>query len=71
MKNYFNTLEELINTVKTIPEIGSLTDAVETAESIEASTAALEEQKTALGDSAAAADDALTELDSIGANAGN
>ncbi len=71
MKNYFTTLEELIDTVKTIPEIGSLTDAVETAESIEASTDALNDQTKALEESTAAADDALTELDSIGANAGN
>lgn len=69
MQNYFNTLEELVNTVSQIPEIGSLSDAVATAESINQGTTSLTEQKTQLEESANRADDALTELDQIAANA--
>jgi hypothetical protein len=71
MQNYFNTLEELVNTIKQIPEIGSLSDAVATAGSINESATALNEQKTQLEENANRADDALTQLDQIAANAGN
>jgi hypothetical protein len=70
MQNYFNTLEELVNTIKQIPEIGNFADAVATAESINASTTAMSEQKTTLEQNVGTADDALTELDQIAADAG-
>ncbi len=70
MQNYFNSLEELVNTITQIPEISNLSDAVATAESINSSTTALNEQKTQLEENLGRADDALTELDQIGAEAG-
>jgi len=70
MQNYFNSLEELVNTVTQIPEISNLSDAVATAESINSSATSLNEQKTQLEQNLNTADDALTELDRIGAEAG-
>ncbi|HEX2132992.1 MAG TPA: hypothetical protein VHH15_15695 [Actinophytocola sp.] len=69
MQSYFDTLSELLATVQTIPEIGSLTDAVETAETINEQATTLEEQKTQVTDDINSADDALTELDDIAATA--
>lgn len=71
MQNYFNTIEELVTTIKQIPEIGTLSDAVATGESISQGTTALNDQKTALEQNADRADDALTELDRIAETAGN
>ncbi len=70
MQNYFNSLEELVNTITKIPEISNLSDAVATAESINSSATSLSEQKTQLEENLNTADDALTELDQIGAKAG-
>lgn len=70
MKSYFNTLEELITTVKQIPEVGSLKDAVATAETINENREKLDKQKTKLEQQADTADDALDELDDIATGAG-
>ncbi|MCT2582851.1 hypothetical protein [Actinophytocola gossypii] len=69
MEGYFNTLSELLATVQTIPEIGNLTDAVETAETINEQTTAMNEQETQVTEGINSADDALTELEDIAANA--
>ncbi|MCT2582849.1 hypothetical protein [Actinophytocola gossypii] len=71
MQEYFNTLSELLTTVQTIPEIGSLTDAVETAETINEQRTTMDEQKTQVTEGINSADDALTELEDIAAGAEN
>jgi hypothetical protein len=69
MQSYFTTLQELLTTVQKIPELDNLKDAAATAGTIQEHTTALDEQKTKLTDAADQADDALGELDQIGADA--
>jgi hypothetical protein len=69
MQNYFNTVEELLATVKSIPEVGSLTEAADIAGSINDNVGSLNEQKTQLEQNLDRADDALTELDDIATGA--
>jgi phage-related protein len=70
MRNYFTTLEELVDTVKQIPEVGNLKDAAETAGTIRENTGKLDTQKTELEQNLGKADDALTKLDEISTGAG-
>lgn len=70
MSDYFTTLQDLVDTVQQIPDVRSLTEAADTAETINDHRADLAETKKELGENVADADDALTELDDISANAG-
>lgn len=69
MQNYFTTLQELLTTVQKIPELDNLKDAADTAGTIREQQASLEEQKGKVTGAVDKADDALGELDRIGANA--
>jgi hypothetical protein len=69
MKSYFNTLEELVVTVKQIPDVGSLKDAVLTSRTIDEHLGTLDQQQTELEQQTGKADDALGKLEDIAANA--
>lgn len=69
MKEYFATLEELVDTVKQIPEIDNFADAAAARDSIAEHKQALDEQKTDLDKQLGEADDALGKLDQMAADA--
>ncbi|MEU6645949.1 hypothetical protein ABZ863_25840 [Saccharomonospora sp. NPDC046836] len=70
MQDYFNTAQELLDTVKAIPEISSVEDAASTYTTINDNLAALEEQTGTLQENLDDAEGKLTELDEIAADAG-
>lgn len=65
MKNYFQALSELIDTIKTIPEVGNLQDAVATGQTINDHRKTLQDQQGQLNQHIGQADDALDKLDQI------
>lgn len=69
MKHYFNTLEELVATVKQIPDVGSLKDAVLTSRTIDEHLGTLDKQQTELEQQTGRADDALGKLEDIATSA--
>ncbi len=65
MDAYFATADELLTTVKSIPEIGSLEDAVAAGETIKEKGAELGEQKTQLKEATDGAKKDLKEIDKV------
>lgn len=68
MQSYFDTLQGLLDTVQKIPEIGSLSEAYATTETINQNVDDMEEQTDQVDKDAAEAEGALDELDAIAAD---
>lgn len=65
MRDYFTTAQDLVDTVKQIPEIDNLADAAATTQTINDNLGALEEQRGTLEENLASAEESLDELDEI------
>lgn len=69
MQDYFNTAQDLVDTIKQIPDVDNLADAASTMQTINDNLTQLEEQQGTLQENITAAEESLTELDGIAADA--